>query len=125
MIVGRARRDLARVRLGDVDAGMSQLDAAVAAATAGDVDDVMWMGKICCWLINACPRTHDLGRAADWCQRVERSANGGPGAPVRRLPHGSTRRPARRRSALDAPVDPGGRCWPGWRARGGRAGSTR
>lgn len=71
VIVGRALAGLARVRLGDVDAGMSQLDAAVAAATAGDVDDVMWMGKICCWLINACHETHDLGRAADWCQRVE------------------------------------------------------
>jgi ATP/maltotriose-dependent transcriptional regulator MalT len=71
VIVGRALAGLARVRLGDVEAGMALLDAAVAAATAGDVEDLMWMGKICCWLINACQETHDLGRAADWCGRVE------------------------------------------------------
>ncbi|GAB3436942.1 LuxR C-terminal-related transcriptional regulator [Phycicoccus ginsengisoli] len=71
VIVGRALAGLARVRLGDVEGGMSLLDAAVAAATADDVEDLMWMGKICCWLINACQETHDLGRAADWCARVE------------------------------------------------------
>ncbi len=70
-IVGSALMGLARVRAGDVDGGVPLLDAAVAAATAGDVDDLMWMGKICCWLINACQETHDLGRAADWCARVE------------------------------------------------------
>ena len=51
--------------------GMAQLDAAAAAATAGDVTDLMWMGKVCCWLISACEETHDLGRASDWCARVE------------------------------------------------------
>lgn len=71
LIVGRALAGLARVRLGDVGAGMALLDAAAAAATAGDVEDLMWMGKICCWLISACQETHDLGRAADWCARVE------------------------------------------------------
>lgn len=71
LIVGRALAGLARVRLGDVGAGMSLLDAAAAAATAGDVEDLMWMGKICCWLISACQETHDLDRAGDWCARVE------------------------------------------------------
>jgi DNA-binding NarL/FixJ family response regulator len=71
VIVARGLAGLARVRLGDVEAGMPLLDAAVAAATAGDVEDLMWMGKICCWLINACQETHDLGRASDWCARVE------------------------------------------------------
>ena len=50
---------------------MALLDAAAGAATAGDVKDLMWMGKICCWLISACQETHDLGRASDWCARVE------------------------------------------------------
>jgi LuxR family transcriptional regulator, maltose regulon positive regulatory protein len=71
VIVGRALAGLANVRLGDVGAGMPLLDAAAAAATAGDVEDLMWMGKICCWLISACQETHDLGRAGDWCARVE------------------------------------------------------
>lgn len=71
VIVGRALAGLARVRLGDVDSGMPLLDAAAAAATAGDVEDLMWMGKVCCWLISACQETHDLGRAGDWCARVE------------------------------------------------------
>jgi LuxR family transcriptional regulator, maltose regulon positive regulatory protein len=71
VIVGRALAGLARVRLGDLDGGMPLLDAAAAAATAGDVDDLMWMGKILCWLINACHEARDLERAADWCARVE------------------------------------------------------
>jgi DNA-binding CsgD family transcriptional regulator len=71
MIVSQALGGLARVRLGDVAAGMRLLDAAAAAATAGDVEDLMWVGKICCWLIAACQETHDLGRAGDWCARVE------------------------------------------------------
>ena len=71
VIVGQSLAGLARVRLGDVDGGMPLLDAAAAAATAGDVAELMWMGKICCWLISACQETHDLDRAAEWCQRVE------------------------------------------------------
>lgn len=70
VIVGRALAGLARVRLGDVGGGMPLLDAAATAATAGDVGDLMWMGKVCCWLISACQETHDLGRASDWCTRV-------------------------------------------------------
>ena len=70
VIIGSALAGLARVRLGDVEGGMPLLDAAAAAATAGDVDNLMWMGKICCWLISACQETHDLGRADDWCARV-------------------------------------------------------
>ncbi len=71
VLVGRALSGLARVRLGDVTGGMPLLDAAAAAATGGDVPDLMWMGKICCWLISACHDARDLERAADWCTRVE------------------------------------------------------
>ncbi|MDP3968844.1 MAG: LuxR C-terminal-related transcriptional regulator [Nocardioides sp.] len=71
VIVGRALAGLATVRLGDVSPGMALLDSAAAAATAGDVDNLMWIGKVCCWLISACQETHDLGRASDWCARVE------------------------------------------------------
>lgn len=71
VIVGRALAGLSRVRLGQVSAGMPLLDAAAAAATSGDVEDLMWMGKICCWLIMACQEAHDLDRAREWCARVE------------------------------------------------------
>lgn len=70
-VVGEALVGLALTRAGEVDAGMARLDASVAAATAGDVIDPMWMGKVCCWLVAACNEQHDIVRAADWCARVE------------------------------------------------------
>jgi len=70
-VVGTALEGLALTQSGDVSSGMPLLDAAVAAATSGDVTDVMWMGKVCCWLIAACDETRDVGRAAEWCTRVE------------------------------------------------------
>ena len=71
VVVGQALAGLALVKMGDVAPGMALLDAAAGAATAGDVDDLMWMGKVCCWLINACQDAHDQVRAATWCARVE------------------------------------------------------
>ena len=69
--VGMALSGRAATSAGDPASGMPQLDTAVAAATAGEVSDLMWMGKICCWLIIACQETQDLGRADEWCRRVE------------------------------------------------------
>ncbi|MHA6695732.1 helix-turn-helix transcriptional regulator [Homoserinimonas sp. A520] len=71
VVVGQALAGLSLVRLGDVSAGMPLLDAAATAATSGDVDDIMWIGKICCWLISACQETHDVDRATQWCARVD------------------------------------------------------
>ena len=69
--VGMAVSGLAQTTAGLPGSGLSQLDAAVAAATTGEVVDLMWMGKIFCWLIIACQQTHDLTRADQWCRRVE------------------------------------------------------
>ncbi len=69
--VGMALSGRAATSAGDPASGMPQLDSAVAAATAGEVSDLMWMGKICCWLIIACQETQDVGRADEWCRRVE------------------------------------------------------
>ena len=69
--VGMALSGRAATSAGDPASGMPQLDTAVAAATAGEVSDLMWMGKICCWQITACQETQDLGRADEWCRRVE------------------------------------------------------
>ena len=71
VIVALALEGLARTSQGDLEAGMPLLDAAVAAATSGEVSDLMWLGKVCCWLIAACQESLDLGRARDWCLRVE------------------------------------------------------
>ena len=74
-VVGLALQGLAMSLAGDVEDGMARLDASVAAATSGDVDDPMWMGKVCCWLIAACSQHRDVTRAADWCRRVETICN--------------------------------------------------
>lgn len=68
---GMALSGLAQTVAGDPEAGMPLLDSAVAAATTGEVTDLMWMGKIFCWLITACQQVHDLSRADEWCRRVE------------------------------------------------------
>lgn len=70
VFVGQAVEGLSLVRLGDVAGGMALLDASAGAATAGDLDDLMWMGKVCCWLIYACHEAGDLARAETWCTRV-------------------------------------------------------
>jgi DNA-binding CsgD family transcriptional regulator len=70
-VAGLALSGLALTTAGDVNGGMRRLDTAVAAATGGDVADLMWMGKVCCWLIVACNETRDIDRALDWCRRVE------------------------------------------------------
>lgn len=70
-VVGLALQGLALTRSGDVEAGMARLDSAAAAATAGDVVDLMWVGKVLCWLIVACHETQDVARAEQWCRRTE------------------------------------------------------
>jgi hypothetical protein len=62
VVVGLALQGLALTEAARVEEGMPRLDAAVAAATSGDVTDLMWMGKVCCWLIIACRETQDVAR---------------------------------------------------------------
>ncbi len=69
--VGAALSGLAQTAEGNPGSGLPELDSAVAAATTGEVTDLMWMGKIYCWLITACQQTNDLTRADEWCRRVE------------------------------------------------------
>jgi LuxR family maltose regulon positive regulatory protein len=69
-IVSLALKGLALVCIGSVDEGMRRLDAATAAAIAGEVSDVDLAESVCCYLIDACKRVRDLDRAAEWCARV-------------------------------------------------------
>jgi len=65
-----ALQGLALVSVGSVEEGMRRLDAATAAAVAGEVEDVDMAETICCYLIDACKRVRDLDRVAEWCERV-------------------------------------------------------
>ena len=70
-MVCRALEGLALVADGEVREGMRLLDAATAAAVAGEVTSVRIVEVICCHLIDACQRVRDLERAGEWCLRVE------------------------------------------------------
>jgi LuxR family transcriptional regulator, maltose regulon positive regulatory protein len=69
-MLGVALEGLAMVTEGEVAAGMSRLDEATAAATAGELSDPLVIGTTCCYLIRACEQVHDYDRAAQWCERV-------------------------------------------------------
>ncbi len=53
---------------------MRRLDESAVAATAGEIADVMWIGKVCCNLIAACERVGDVERATQWCAEVKEFA---------------------------------------------------
>ncbi len=69
-MLGIALEGLAMVTEGEVAEGMSRLDEATAAATAGELSDPVIIGTACCYLIRACEQVHDYDRAAQWCERV-------------------------------------------------------
>jgi LuxR family maltose regulon positive regulatory protein len=73
-MLGVALEGLALVTEGEVAAGMSLLDEATAAATAGELTDPAMIGTACCYLIRACEQVHDYDRAAQWCERVREFA---------------------------------------------------
>ena len=69
-MVGVALEGLALVTEGHVPEGMQQLDEATAAAVSGELDDLNAIGATCCYVIYACERVQDYGRATQWCARV-------------------------------------------------------
>jgi ATP/maltotriose-dependent transcriptional regulator MalT len=79
--VGGALVGAALARGGDL-AGLSRLNAAAVGALAGDVDDIMWAGKICCWAIAAAHDAGDLEGAREWCDRVEQVSSSRGLAPL-------------------------------------------
>src|SRR5262245_50278119 len=72
-VVGRSLEGFALVHEGRVEEGMRRLDEAAVAAKAGDVTDLMWVGKVCCNLIAACERVGDAERATG-CEEVQEYA---------------------------------------------------
>jgi LuxR family maltose regulon positive regulatory protein len=61
---------LARVAAGQITEGMRDLDEATAAAVAGELSGLHFAGAVCCHMIYACERVHDVERAAQWCETV-------------------------------------------------------
>jgi DNA-binding CsgD family transcriptional regulator len=65
-----AQEGLALVMQGDVQAGMLRLDEAATAALSGEMANPVAIGIASCHLVLACNLVRDLGRAAEWCERV-------------------------------------------------------
>lgn len=59
---------LARVSLGRVDMGMTQLDEAMTMVMAGELGSFMVISEIFCVLLSACALAGDLVRTEDWCR---------------------------------------------------------
>jgi ATP/maltotriose-dependent transcriptional regulator MalT len=57
---------------GKIDDGMSCLDEAMAAVTAGEVSVLTHIGVIYCNLLSACARAGDLKRAEQWMEAADR-----------------------------------------------------
>jgi len=70
-MVGRALRGFARVTAGQVADGLRELDEVSAAILAGEMSDRLLIGLAGCYLIAACDRVRDHGRAIQWCARIK------------------------------------------------------
>src|SRR6185436_20124026 len=70
-MVGRALHGLARVTSGQVADGLRELDEVSAAILAGELSDRVLIGVAGCYLIAACDRVRDHGRAVQWCDRIK------------------------------------------------------
>ena len=69
-MLGLSLIGLARVAAGQIDEGMRELDQATAAAMGGELSGLHFAGAVCCHMIYACERVHDVERAAQWCETV-------------------------------------------------------
>ena len=57
----------AKVALGRTEDGMTHLDEAAAAATAGEVRNLQTVGETYCSVLVACDVAGDVERAVEWC----------------------------------------------------------
>ena len=70
-MVGRALLGFAMVTTGRVTEGLRELDEVSATILAGELTDRLLIALAGCYLIGACDRARDHGRAAQWCERVK------------------------------------------------------
>ena len=72
---------LALVSMGRTREGFAQLDAALAAISAGEVSAPV-AGKCFCSMLSACDRAQDMRRAKEWCELVRSVVDGTGGRPT-------------------------------------------
>ena len=70
-MLGRAVEGLSLVVSGAVAEGMRRLDEVNTAVIAGELTDRVAIGLCGCYLIAACERVRDYGRAVQWCRRLK------------------------------------------------------
>jgi LuxR family transcriptional regulator, maltose regulon positive regulatory protein len=70
-MVGRALHGFALVTTGRVTEGLRDLDEVSAAILANEVKDRVLVALAGCYLIAACDRVRDHGRAVQWCERIK------------------------------------------------------
>jgi LuxR family transcriptional regulator, maltose regulon positive regulatory protein len=70
-MVGRALHGFALATMGRVREGLSELDEVSAAILAGELSDRLLIALAGCYLIGACDRLRDHGRAVQWCERIK------------------------------------------------------
>jgi DNA-binding CsgD family transcriptional regulator len=70
-LLALAQQGFVRLMRGEVDAGMRLLEATAVAATAGEIADPAYAGYACCYLITACHQVRDVGRAGEWCAKLD------------------------------------------------------
>jgi tetratricopeptide (TPR) repeat protein len=70
-MVGRALLGFSLITTGRVTEGLRELDEVSAAILAGELTDRLLIALAGCYLIGACDRARDHGRAVQWCERVK------------------------------------------------------
>jgi DNA-binding CsgD family transcriptional regulator len=70
-MVGRALHGFALVTMGRVTEGLRDLDEVSASILAGELSDRLLIALAGCYLIGACDRVRDHGRAVQWCDRIK------------------------------------------------------
>ena len=70
-MVGRSLLGFALITTGQVTEGLRELDEVSAAILAGELTDRVLIALAGCYLIGACDRARDHGRAVQWCERVK------------------------------------------------------
>jgi ATP/maltotriose-dependent transcriptional regulator MalT len=70
-MVGRALLGFSLITTGRVMEGLRELDEVSASILAGELTDRLLIALAGCYLIGACDRARDHGRAVQWCHRVK------------------------------------------------------